>query len=89
MKYKRFGSRMVLRIDRGEEVLTQLHRAAEQEGIRLAAVSGLGAVGDFTVGVFTRRRSSTMPTAFRGILRSSRWWGPSPPRTGSFMPTST
>ena len=78
MKYKRFGSRMVLRIDRGEEVLTQLHRAAEQEGIRLAAVSGLGAVGDFT-----------MPTAFRGILRSSRWWGPSPPRTGSFMPTST
>ena len=52
MEYKRFGSRMVLRIDRGEEVLTQLHRAAEQEGIRLAAVSGLGAVGDFTVGVF-------------------------------------
>ena len=41
MEYKRFGSRMVLRIDRGEEVLTQLHRAAEQEGIRLAAVSGL------------------------------------------------
>ena len=52
MEYKRFGSRMVLRIDRGEEVLTQLRRAAEQEGIRLAAVSGLGAVGDFTVGVF-------------------------------------
>ena len=52
MEYKRFGSRMVLRIDRGEEVLTQLRRAAEQEGIRLAAVSGLGAVGDFTVRVF-------------------------------------
>ena len=52
MEYKRFGSRMVLRIDRGEEVLTQLRRAAEQEGIRLAAVNGLGAVGDFTVGVF-------------------------------------
>ena len=47
MEYKRFGSRMVLRIDRGEEVLTQLRRAAEQEGIRLAAVNGLGAVGDF------------------------------------------
>ena len=35
MEYKRFGSRMVLRIDRGEEVLTQLHRAAEQEGCLL------------------------------------------------------
>ena len=56
MKYKRFGSRMVLRIDRGEEVLTQLRRAAEQEGIRLAAVSGLGAVGDFTVGVYHAHR---------------------------------
>ena len=31
MEYKRFGSRMVLRIDRGEEVLTQLHRAAEHQ----------------------------------------------------------
>ena len=34
--YKRFGSRMVLRIDRGEEVLTQLHRAAEQGELYLA-----------------------------------------------------
>ena len=47
MEYKRFGSRMVLRIDRGEEVLTQLRRAAEQEGIRLAAVNGLGAAFRF------------------------------------------
>ncbi len=84
MEYKRFGSRMVLRIDRGEEVLTQLHRAAEQEGIRLAAVSGLGAVGDFTVGVFHTAERQYHAHRFQGVLRSSRWWGPSPPRTGEF-----
>lgn len=66
MKYKRFGSRMVLRIDRGEEVLTQLHRAAEQEGIRLAAVSGLGAVGDFTVGVFHTAERQYHARRFQG-----------------------
>ena len=66
MKYKRFGSRMVLRIDQGEEVLTQLHRAAEQEGIRLAAVSGLGAVGDFTVGVFHTAEKQYHAHRFQG-----------------------
>lgn len=66
MKYKRFGSRMVLRIDRGEEVLTQLHRAAEQEGIRLAAVSGLGAVGDFTEGVFHTAEKQYHAHRFQG-----------------------
>ena len=66
MEYKRFGSRMVLRIDRGEEVLTQLRRAAEQEGIRLAAVSGLGAVGDFTVGVFHTAEKQYHAHRFQG-----------------------
>ena len=66
MEYKRFGSRMVLRIDRGEEVLTQLRRAAEQEGIRLAAVNGLGAVGDFTVGVFHTAEKQYHAHRFQG-----------------------
>ena len=66
MEYKRFGSRIVLRIDRGEEVLTQLRRAAEQEDIRLAAVSGLGAVGDFTVGVFHTAEKQYHAHRFQG-----------------------
>ena len=67
MEYKRFGSRMVLRIDRGEEVLTQLRRAAEQENIRLAAVSGWAPWGTSLWGCSTRRRSSTMPTLSGGF----------------------
>ena len=54
MEYKRFGSRMVLRIDRGEEVLTQLRRAAEQEDIR------------FTVGVFHTAEKQYHAHRFQG-----------------------
>ena len=43
MEYKRFGSTVVARIDRGEEVLSALKDIALRENIKLAAVSALGA----------------------------------------------
>lgn len=52
MEYRRFQNTIVMRIDRGEEILAQLKTMALQENIRLASVRALGAVNDFTVGVF-------------------------------------
>ena len=52
MEYQGFGSHVIVRMDPGEELLEQLAAVAEMEQIRLAAVSGLGAVNDFTVGVY-------------------------------------
>jgi len=52
MDYRRFGSTIVARIDRGEEILTQMKEIALKEQIKLASVAALGAVDDFTVGVF-------------------------------------
>ncbi len=52
MEYRRFGDTLVLRIDKGEEIIQSLRLAAEKEQVRLAAVEALGAVDDFTVGVF-------------------------------------
>ena len=52
MEYKRFGDTLLVRIDRGEEILTQLKSVALSEKVRLASVRALGAVNDFTVGVF-------------------------------------
>lgn len=52
MDYRRFGDTLVIRMDRGEEIIQSLRLAAEKEGVRLASVEALGAVDDFTVGVF-------------------------------------
>ena len=52
MEYRRFHDMLIVRIDKGEEILEQFRRIAEAEHIRLASVSALGAICDFTVGVF-------------------------------------
>lgn len=52
MEYKRFGDTYLVRLEKGEEILTSLTLLAEKEDIRLASVSGLGAINSFTAGVF-------------------------------------
>ena len=52
MEYRRFNNMIVARIDRGEEILTQIKELALKENIKLAHVSALGATNDFTVGVY-------------------------------------
>ena len=52
MEYQRFENTIYLRLDRGEEIVGSLRRLAEAEHITLAAVTGIGATDDFTVGVY-------------------------------------
>ena len=66
MKYKRFHDTVVLRIDRGEEICEQLKKMALKEEIRLAEVSALGAVNDFTVGVFKTGEKKYYANHFTG-----------------------
>ena len=66
MDYKRFASTIVARIDRGEEILTELKKIAGAENVRLANVNALGAVGDFTVGVFHTTEKQYHANRFTG-----------------------
>ena len=55
MDYRRFGNQIVLRVDRDEEVMTEITALCEQEHIRLASISGLGAA-DHLVMIQSRPR---------------------------------
>ena len=66
MEYRRFGNTIVARIDRGEEILTALQEIAEAEGIQLASISALGAINDFTVGVYNVDEKQYHANDFKG-----------------------
>ena len=67
MEYKRFGDTIVQRLDKGEEILEQLKAVSVKEGVRLAAVTGLGAVSDFTCGVFNTQTKEFKGNRFTGV----------------------
>lgn len=66
MEYRRFDSTIVARIDKGEEITEKLKEIAVKEKIKLAEVSALGAVGDFTVGVYKPNEKSYISNNFKG-----------------------
>ena len=47
MEYKRFGNTVVVRMDKGEEIVEQVKQVALRENIKLAQVSALGATNNF------------------------------------------
>ena len=67
MEYRKFGDTYIVRMDPGEEILTQLKVFAEQEGVKLASVTALGAVKDFTVGVFHTGAKVYKSNRFQGV----------------------
>ncbi|MBQ9326848.1 MAG: DNA-binding protein [Clostridia bacterium] len=52
MEYRTFGSHVIIRLDRGEEVLTALTEICRQEQISLATIEGLGAIDHAIVCVY-------------------------------------
>lgn len=72
MDYKRFDDTILVRMDRGEEILEQVKAVALKEHVTLASVQALGAINDFTVGVYNVAEKSIMRTISRAALRLCR-----------------
>ena len=66
MEYRRFNNKIVMRIDKGEEILEKIKEVALKEKIKLANVSALGATNDFTVGVFKVDEKKYYSNTFSG-----------------------
>jgi len=52
MQYKRCGNKLVVRIDKGEEIIDTLLKVCTTCGISLGSVSGIGATNRATIGLF-------------------------------------
>lgn len=52
MDYRVFGNQIVLRVDRGEEVMETIGMLCEKEGIRLGSIVGLGAADHLVMGLY-------------------------------------
>ena len=53
MDYRKFGTTYVMRLDPGDEIVEKVLWLAAVEDIKLATVTGLGAVDNVTLGIFS------------------------------------
>lgn len=66
MDYRRFKNTIYLRLDPDEEIVEQIAKVSEKEEIQLAQINGLGAINDFTAGVFDTVEKKFHPVHFEG-----------------------
>lgn len=68
MEYRRFGNKIIARIDKGEEILTTIKKISLKENIKLASVQALGATDEFTVGVYKVDEKKYYANEFKGYF---------------------
>mgnify|MGYP002988406364 CR=1 FL=1 len=81
MEYKKFNNQYVIRIDKGEEICAKLKEVAQKENIKLASIqalgainiklaylTGIGAAGKVTAGVFDTKEKVFKGHTWEGDL---------------------
>lgn len=68
MEYRRFGNKIIARIDKGEEILTTIKEISLKENIKLASVQALGATDEFIVGVYKVDEKKYYANEFKGYF---------------------
>ena len=67
MEYRKFDHTFAVRIDRGEEVVAELMKLAEREGICLAEVQGIGACDEVKLGCYDVAKQEYHVQMLKGI----------------------
>lgn len=66
MEYRKFKDKLVIRMDRGEEILSVLKEICLKENIKCASISALGAVDEFSVGLYDVKEKKYNSNTFKG-----------------------
>lgn len=64
MHYKKFDSRFVLSIQKGEEIIECLKKFCGETGIKAGSIQGIGATDDVTIGYFNLVEKKFHPKTF-------------------------
>ena len=66
MEYRRFDNTVAVRLDPDEEILEQLEKVVRAEKITLGHVSAIGAIKEFTIGVYSVPEQKYYSTDYTG-----------------------
>ena len=68
MEYRKFNDTYVVRLARGEEILTQVMKLCRDEDIKLAAVEGIGAADRVVMGLYNVEEKVYHKTELKGEM---------------------
>lgn len=86
MEYARFGSKIVMRLDKGEEIVATVKQFCEQQNIPLASVAAIGAVNKVSVGIFVQDTKEYHPREFSGSMEIVSLLGTITQKDGTVYP---
>jgi len=66
MKFKKYGSKWIIRIDKGEDIVQTLKKFCEDNNIKLGTINGIGAVNKITIGLFETKTKKYHTKEFTG-----------------------
>ena len=75
MEYRRFGNKIVARIDKGEEIMASAKEICEKENVTLAQLSALGALESFSVGFFDTDEKKYYGNDYKIHAEITSLWG--------------
>jgi hypothetical protein len=68
MEYRTFGSKTVLRLDEGEEIVSSITAVCKQEHITAATVSGIGFTTEMKVRIYDKDRDEFLFQTLTGSM---------------------
>ncbi|MCF7886067.1 MAG: DNA-binding protein [Candidatus Marinimicrobia bacterium] len=68
MKFKKFGQKYVIRIEKGEEIIATLEKFCQKENIKAGSIIGIGAAGELEIGHFEAATKEYHSKKFEGDL---------------------
>lgn len=84
MDYRVFDKTVFVRMDPGEEVITELKNVCEKENIKLAEVSALGALREFSVGLYDTTEKKYHANEIKTPVEVTSLWGTVTTQNGAF-----